>query len=75
MGEYVGYVKEIRNNSFNVAGTAAFANGDGLCFITGDRELEGFRVNRAEGNRLYPQKMPRNLRPGMALNSGQADWQ
>ena len=67
MGEYVGYVKEIRNNSFNVAGTAAFANGDGLCFITGDRELEGFRVNRAEGNRLYPQKMPRNLRPGMAL--------
>ncbi len=67
MGEYVGSVKEIRGNSFNVAGTASFANGDGLCFINADRELEGFRVNRAEGNRLFPQKMPPHLRPGMAL--------
>ncbi len=67
MGEYVGCVKEIRGNSFNVAGTASFANGDGLCFINADRELEGFRVNRAEGNRLFPQKMPQHLRPGMAL--------
>ncbi len=67
MGEYVGTVKEIRRDSFNVAGTASFANGDGLCFINASHDLEGFRVNRAEGNRLYPQQMPRQLRPGMAL--------
>lgn len=67
MGEYVGYVKEMRRDSFNVAGTAAFANGDGLCFINQERELEGFRVNRAEGNRLYPHEMPRHLHAGMAL--------
>ena len=67
MGEYVGKVKELRRDSFNVAGTAAFANGDGLCFINDQRELEGFRVNRAEGNRLFPYQMPRTLRPGMAL--------
>lgn len=67
MGEYVGKVKEIRGNSFNVAGMASFANGDGLCFINDNRELEGFRVNRAEGNRLFPQSMPRNLRPGTDL--------
>ncbi len=67
MGEFVGTVKELRRDSFNVAGTAAFANGDGLCFINQEHNLEGFRVNRAEGNRLYPQQMPRNLRPGMAL--------
>lgn len=67
MGEYVGKVKEIRRDSFNVAGTASFANGDGLCFINQDRELEGFRVNRAEGNRLYPYKMPAHLRTGQAL--------
>ena len=67
MGEYVGYVKEIRRDSFNVAGTAAFANGDGLCFINQERELEGFRVNRAEGNRLYPHEMPPHLHAGMAL--------
>lgn len=67
MGEYVGRVKEIRGHSFNVAGTAAFANGDGLCFINSRRELEGFRVNRAEGGRLFPLKMPVGLRPGMGL--------
>ena len=67
MGEFVGTVKELRRDSFNVAGTAAFANGDGLCFINRDGELEGFRVNRAEGDRLFPQQMPKNLRPGLAL--------
>ncbi len=67
IGEYVGKVKEIRGGSFNVAGTASFANGDGLCFINDEHELEGFRVNRAEGNRLFPLKMPQHLRPGLAL--------
>lgn len=67
IGEYVGKVKELRGNSFNVAGTAAFMNGDGLCFLNHDHELEGFRVNRAEGNRLFPLKMPAHLKPGMAL--------
>ena len=67
IGEYVGRVKELRGNSFTVAGTAAFANGDGLCFLNDAHELEGFRVNRAETNRLFPLKMPHNLRPGMAL--------
>ncbi|MCR4773149.1 MAG: U32 family peptidase [Prevotella sp.] len=67
MGEFVGKVKEIRGNSFNVAGVASFANGDGLCFINDKHELEGFRVNRAEGNRLYPLRMPENLKAGMGL--------
>ena len=75
MGEYVGKVKEIRGNvSFNVATVASFANGDGLCFVNDEKELEGFRVNRVEGNRLYPLRMPEHLRPGMALyrNNDQA---
>ena len=67
IGEYVGKVKELRGNSFNVASVSSFANGDGLCFINDERELEGFRVNRAEGNRLFPLEMPRHLRPGVAL--------
>lgn len=67
MGEYVGYVKEIRRGSFNVAGTAMFANGDGLCFFNRQKKLEGFRVNRVENNRLYPLTMPKNMEPGMAL--------
>lgn len=67
IGEFVGKVKEIRGRSFNVAGMASFANGDGLCFINDRKELEGFRVNRVEGNRLFPLTLPAGLRPGMAL--------
>lgn len=68
IGEYVGKVKEIRGNiSFNVATVASFANGDGLCFINDEHELEGFRVNRVQGNRLFPFRMPEHLRPGMPL--------
>jgi putative protease len=67
VGEFVGTVKEIRGDSFNVAGVARFANGDGLCFQNEARQLEGFRANRVEGNRIFPYKMPPGLRPGMRL--------
>ena len=67
IGEFVGKVKEISGRSFNVAGTAVFANGDGLCFVNDKKELEGFRVNRVEGNRLFPLVLPQGLRPGMPL--------
>ena len=34
IGEYVGKVKEIRGNSFNVSSVTSFANGDGMCFFS-----------------------------------------
>lgn len=73
VGEFVGTVKELRPDSFNVAGVASFANGDGLCFVNDERQLEGFRANRVVGNRIYPYRMPRTLRAGMRLyrNSNQ----
>lgn len=67
IGSFVGTVKELRRNSFNVAGTAAFVNGDGLCYFDDERQLKGFRVNRVEGNRLFPLKMPADLRSGVRL--------
>ncbi|MBO4718777.1 MAG: U32 family peptidase [Prevotella sp.] len=67
IGGFVGTVKEIRYDSFNVAGTASFANGDGLCFFNEERQLEGFRANRVVGNRIYPYRMPQGLRPGVRL--------
>ena len=67
MGEYVGVVKELRHDSFNVAGVASFANGDGLCFINQQGVLEGFRANRVVGNRIYPYRMPHGLCPGVRL--------
>ena len=65
-GEYVGQVKEMKGNSFTLAGTSVLNNGDGLSFFNARGELEGFRVNRVEANRIYPQEMP-TLRPKMKL--------
>ena len=67
IGDFVGTVKDIQPQSLVVAGTATFANGDGLCFFNSRHELEGFRVNRAVGNRLFPLKMPSGLLPGIRV--------
>lgn len=66
LGEPVGTVKEIKGNSFTVAGLKQLNNGDGLAFFNSRGELEGFRVNRVEDNRVFPLEMP-DLRPKMLL--------
>jgi len=74
VGEPVGTVKEIRRNCFTVRGTASFNNGDGLCFIDDDGRLQGVRINRVEGNCLFPKEMPVGLQSRMPLyrNSDQS---
>ena len=66
LGEEVGTVKEIRGNYFTVAGVKSFNNGDGLCYIDDNGRLQGFRVNRVENNKLFPQDMPK-LKPKTRL--------
>lgn len=66
LGESVGTVKEIKGNSFTIAGFKQLNNGDGLAFFNARDELEGFRVNRVEANRVFPLEMPA-LRPKMPL--------
>lgn len=58
IGEEMGTVKELKERSFTVSGLKSFNNGDGLCFFDKNGVLNGFRVNRVENNRLYPQEMP-----------------
>ena len=67
VGQFVGHVKEVKRQTIRVAGICSFANGDGLCFMDADRQLVGFRVNRVEGNLLFPLKMPQGIRVGMSL--------
>lgn len=59
LGEEMGTMKEIRGNYLTVAGLKSFNNGDGVCYIDEQGRLQGFRVNRVDGNKLYPQEMPR----------------
>ncbi len=57
-GEPVGTVKELKGHSFTVAGIKPLHNGDGLTYFNSRGELEGFRINRVEDNRVYPAEMP-----------------
>lgn len=61
LGEEMGRVKEVRGNYLTVAGLKSFNNGDGVCFMDEQGRLQGFRINRADSNKLYPQEMPRIL--------------
>lgn len=58
LGEEIGRVKTIARNHLTVTGVRQFHNGDGAFYVTEDGTSGGFRVNRAEGNRLFPQEMP-----------------
>lgn len=66
LGEEMGTVKELRGNYLTVAGVKSFNNGDGVCFINEHGELSGFRINRVETNKLFPQEMP-NVKPRTVL--------
>ena len=70
IGEFVGRVKEVRGNSFNVTSddvVVPFANGDGMCFFSPQGKLIGFRVNKVAGNRIFPYKMPAGIAHGVIL--------
>ena len=53
IGEKMGPVKEVGRGWIKVSGFKAFHNGDGICFLNRAGELEGYRVNRVEGNRVF----------------------
>ena len=59
-------MKEIRGNYLTVAGLKSFNNGDGVCYIDEQGRLQGFRINRVDSNKLYPQEMPR-IKPRTTL--------
>lgn len=66
LGEPIGVVKEFKGNSFAVAGMIPLNNGDGLSFFNERGELEGFRVNKVDINRVFPAEMP-SIRPKTPL--------
>jgi 23S rRNA 5-hydroxycytidine C2501 synthase len=56
MGEYIGRVDSIGKDYFHIKGHDLL-NGDGLCFFTSVNELTGCRVDRVEGDRIFPNSM------------------
>lgn len=58
IGEPLGRANANRGGGLVVDGTKPLHNGDGLVFFNPRGELEGFRVNRAEGRRIVAARMP-----------------
>ncbi len=58
IGEPMGCVRVVSRQFFTMQGDAAFNNGDGACFIGKDGHLYGFRINKVDGVRIFPQTMP-----------------
>lgn len=48
MGEYVGTIEQINGNKLIINSDVEFHNGDGLCFLDKNNELQGFNVNGVE---------------------------
>ena len=58
IGEEVGYVKSVQKNFIEISSKVELHNGDGLCFTSKDGKFSGFGINRVEGERIYPSRMP-----------------
>lgn len=67
LGEEMGTLKEQRGNYLTVAGVKPFHNGDGVCFLDEQNGLQGFRINRVDGNKLYPAGEVPHIKPRTRL--------
>ena len=56
-GELIGTVATISKNSFSINSDIQLCNGDGICFFNQQRELTGTKINKVEGNIVYPASM------------------
>ena len=67
VGELIGEVSCIGDGWFSVNTDQSLHNGDGVCFYDAHGEIAGVRINKVEGERLYPAEMPEELTEGASL--------
>jgi putative protease len=67
VGEPVGEIADIGDDWITVNSGQAFHNGDGVCFHDAQGEVQGMRINRVEGHKLFPAEMPEDLGEGVTL--------
>lgn len=54
IGEKIGKVVSVNKNYFTISGNTPLNNADGICFFDADGELQGTIVNKADGDRIFP---------------------
>ncbi len=68
VGTPIGVVKRVDQKSITLTGDTPLNNGDGVAYYNNKSEFEGFRINRVEGNTLYPATpVPHQLKVGTEL--------
>ena len=74
LGKKLGPVTKINGNNITLRRSETLTAGDGLCFFNPSGQLEGFLVNRVNGNSFQPNRMPDGLTVGTLLwrNNDQA---
>ena len=65
IGQYLGEITGVGKDFFRIA-RHDLQNGDGLCFFTKNNDLAGFRVDRVEKEKIYPNSM-NGLETGIRL--------
>lgn len=66
IGQYIGQVTRVAKDHFLLEGDVHLSNGDGICFVTSGGEPAGTNVNKAEGNRVWPNRME-GITPGVSV--------
>lgn len=58
VGENIGRVTEVGRNYLKLRTTASLHNGDGVGYFDSKSVYSGFRINRVDGDRVFPAEMP-----------------
>ena len=66
IGKLVGEIRNLSPNWITAKLNEPLSNGDGLCFFDENNVLQGFRVNKVEGEMIYPLEMPK-VKAGIKL--------
>lgn len=75
MGEEIGKATQVTPNHFTIAAEKELHNGDGLCFLDKDHVLQGFRVNKVENNRVFPDKRTTVFNGVSVFRNFDIEWQ
>ncbi|HPE41229.1 MAG TPA: DUF3656 domain-containing protein, partial [Bacteroidales bacterium] len=65
IGEKVGVVESVERDYIQYSGIT-LSNGDGVIFTTKNGHIEGFRINRTDGNKIFPASKV-EIEPGTIL--------
>ncbi|MCQ2280955.1 MAG: U32 family peptidase [Bacteroidales bacterium] len=67
IGEPIGKVTRVQGNTIHLHTSATLHNGDGLGFVNAQNELQGFRINRADGATVTTLEAINGLSAGMPV--------